>query len=226
MAGQNSGSQSPAGTRRRRRGQLGRVNLERGLDSGGDEVRGLRICHLADPSRPQADCQNEDQVRGPHRGSPHCEKHAQRERHRGDHREDRAGDRRGDAVGVGDAERKPLVRGQASERARVPRGGDHPVAAAGELGRRRAADALRRSCDQYRCHDGLLGPELRRPDFQIMNAKPGAAGGPRSDVRQPPVQRDRAQYRSPRDRLAARLKALVAAGILERRRGPSAAVRS
>ena len=68
-------------------------------------------------------------------------------------------DRRGDAVGVGDVEREPLVRGQAGERARVPRGGDHPVAAAGELRRRRAADALGRSGDQYRCHDGLLGPE-------------------------------------------------------------------
>jgi hypothetical protein len=43
MSGQNSGSQSPAGNTRASAGQPGRVGLERGLDGGGDEVRGLRV---------------------------------------------------------------------------------------------------------------------------------------------------------------------------------------
>src|SRR6266568_6733832 len=44
MPCQNSGSQSAAGTRGPRRGgREGRTGLERGLDGGGDELRGLRV---------------------------------------------------------------------------------------------------------------------------------------------------------------------------------------
>ena len=53
-------------------------------------------------------------------------------------------DRPGNGVRVGDVEREPPVHPEAGEGARVPRGGDHPVAAAGELCRGRAADALSR----------------------------------------------------------------------------------
>jgi hypothetical protein len=43
MPGQNSGSLPVAGARSAARQPGGRIGLERGLDGGGDELRGLRV---------------------------------------------------------------------------------------------------------------------------------------------------------------------------------------
>jgi hypothetical protein len=77
----------------------------------------------------------------------------------GDQRVDLAGrgDARRDAPRIGDVEREPLVHVEVVEGARVPRGGDDPVAALRRLGRDRPPDPLRRPGDEHRCHDDLRG---------------------------------------------------------------------